>query len=78
MFNDSFFGTSIRTCRTHDVAAAYRLARAEVRVQLPLGAFVGTDVPAYNGVWESLEIRVVRDHESIGSNPITPTDRGHF
>ena len=23
----------------HDVAAAYRLAKAEVRVQLPLGAF---------------------------------------
>ena len=33
------FNNSARNSRTHDVAAAYRLARAEVRVQLPLGAF---------------------------------------
>ena len=32
--------------RTHDVAAAYRLAKAEVRVQLPLGAFVRVDDPS--------------------------------
>ena len=33
------FNNSARNSRTHDVAAAYRLAKAEVRVQLPLGAF---------------------------------------
>ena len=32
------FNNSARNLRTHDVAAAYRLAKAEVRVQLPLGA----------------------------------------
>jgi hypothetical protein len=25
------------------------------------------------GVWESLEIRVLRKHEIVGSNPATPT-----
>ena len=34
-----FFDNSARNSSTHDVAAAYRLAKAEVRVQLPLGAF---------------------------------------
>ncbi len=33
-----FFDNSIRTLSAHDVAAACRLAMAEVRVQLPLGA----------------------------------------
>ena len=32
------------TLRAHDVAAACRLAMAEVRVQLPLGAFTEQDV----------------------------------
>ncbi len=39
---------------------------AEVRVQLPLGAL-------YNGTWESLEFRVVRDHEIAGSTPAVLT-----
>ena len=38
---------------------------AEVRVQLPLGAFD-------SGVWESLGIRVLREQEIVGSNPTTP------
>ena len=41
---------------------------AEVWVQLPLGALVF-------GVWESLEIRVLREHENVGSNPTAPTER---
>lgn len=32
--------TRVATLRTHDVADAYRLAMAEVRVQLPLGACI--------------------------------------
>ncbi len=32
------FDNSARTESTYDVAAAYRLARADVRVRLPLGA----------------------------------------
>jgi len=34
----SFFENSIQKTRTHDVRAACRLARADVWVQLPLGA----------------------------------------
>ena len=51
----------------HDVAETYRLAMAESRVQLPLGAFDFR-------VWESLVIRVRREHETAGSNPaiLTP------
>ena len=52
-----------------DVAAACRLARAEVRVRFPLGA-----PNDFFGVWENLEIRVLREHESVGSNPTAPTD----
>ena len=37
----------------------------EVRVRLPLGAVIS--------VWESLEIRLVRDQEIVGSNPTTLT-----
>ena len=32
--------TKLKICCAHDVAAAYRLAMAEVRVRLPLGALV--------------------------------------
>jgi hypothetical protein len=39
---------------------------AEVRVQLPLGAF-------RFGAWGSLETRVLREHEIGGSNPPAPT-----
>ena len=27
------------------------------------------------GVWESLEIRVLREHEIVGSNPTTLTEK---
>ena len=40
-----FFDNSIRFQRTHDVAAACCLARADVRVRLPLGAFYGGGTP---------------------------------
>jgi hypothetical protein len=67
--------------RTHDVAAACRPARAEVRVQLPLGAFsfawhAGPADGCRPAMWESLEIRVPRAHESVGSNPTTLTGSG--
>lgn len=52
----------------------------EVRVQLPLSAlwlcFGGGRIGKITfGVWESLEIRLVRGQETVGSNPITPTRR---
>ena len=59
-----------------DVTAAYCLARAEVRVRFPLGApfDLGLRILDFGfGVWESLEIRVLREHESVGSNPTAPT-----
>ena len=43
---------------------------AEVRVRLPLG----TSLRLKDGAWESLAIRLVRDQETAGSNPATPTD----
>ena len=56
---------------------------ADVRVQLPLGAFQFVwRVDSMNGsrfamqkhsVWESLAIRLVRDQENVGSNPTTLT-----
>src|SRR5271156_1914407 len=45
-----FFDNSIRFQRTHDVAAACCLARADVRVRLPLGAFYGGGTPMKKGV----------------------------
>ena len=42
--------------------AACRLAMADVRVRLPLGALDFR-------VWESLVFRVLREHEIAGSNP---------
>ena len=60
-----FFDNSASALRAHDVAAAYRLAMADVRVRLPLGTSIG--------VWESLALRLVRDQESAGSNPAAPT-----
>ena len=57
----------MQTFSAHDVAAAYCLAMAEVRVRLPLGALDFS-------VWESLGIRVPRTHEIVGSNPTTLTD----
>ena len=53
---------SAHATSAHDVAAAYCLAMAEVRVRLPLGAL---DLR----VWESLVFRVLREHEIAGSNP---------
>ncbi len=51
----------------HDVAVAYCLAMAEVRVRLPLGALnSGRGI-----VWL---IRVFRKHEIAGSNPAVLTD----
>jgi hypothetical protein len=45
---------------------------AEVRVQLPLGAFCLRCIFIY-GVLESLEIRLLREQETVGSNPTAPT-----
>ena len=42
---------------------------AEVRVQLPLGAFSFR-------VWDSLVVRLRREQESVGSNPTTLTSAG--
>ena len=64
-----FFDNSTRIRCAHDVAAACCLAMAEVRVRLPLGAF-------RFGAWDSLETRVLREHESGGSNPPAPTCQG--
>ena len=51
------------TQSAHNVTAACCLARAEERVRFPLGAlFVFR-------VWESLAFRVLRAHETAGSNP---------
>jgi hypothetical protein len=59
----------------HDVTAAYCLAMAEVRVQLPLGALHPPSIAEqWNGrMWESLGIRVPRAHEIVGSNPTVLT-----
>ena len=40
---------------------------AEVRVQLPLGALKNSRT------WESLVFRVLREHETAGSNPAVLT-----
>ena len=61
----SLFDNPASATRAHDVAEAYRLAMAEVRVRLPLGTSFGA--------WESLAIRLVRDQESTGSNPAAST-----
>ena len=58
---------SAHATSAHDVAAAYCLAMAEVRVRLPLGAL-------YLRMWESLAFRVRREHEIAGSNPAILTD----
>ena len=55
------------TTSAHDVAAAYCLAMAEVRVRLPLGALEFR-------TWGSLASRVFRKHEIAGSNPAVLTD----
>ena len=57
----------LSTKRAHDVAAACRLAMADVRVRLPLGALRFR-------TWESLAFRVPREHEIAGSNPAVLTD----
>ena len=51
----------------HDVAAAYCLAMADVRVRLPLGALYS----AYGKAWQ---FRLLRKQEIVGSNPTAPTD----
>jgi hypothetical protein len=50
----------------HDVAAAYCLAMAEARVQLPLGALAS----AHGKAWQ---FRRFREPEIVGSNPTAPT-----
>jgi hypothetical protein len=65
------FDNSIRIHGTHDVAAAYCLAMADVRVRLPLGALATHSFRTL----ESLEIRRFREPESVGSNPTVLT---HF
>jgi hypothetical protein len=68
--------TSRNRWRAHDVAAAYRLAMAEARVRVPLGTSRNefAEQPFERGVWESLvSIRLLREQESVGSNPATPT-----
>jgi hypothetical protein len=66
-----FFGNSIRIHGTHDVAAAYCHAMADVWVRLPLGALA---MQSFRTL-ESLEIRRSREPESVGSNPTVLT---HF
>src|SRR4029079_3405666 len=54
------------TTSAHDVAAAYCLAMADVRVRLPLGAFAS----ACGKAWQ---FRLLRKQEIVGSNPTAPT-----
>ena len=66
-----FFDNSAHHVCAHDVAAACRLAMAEVRVQLPLGAFNEQDVGKPGippGAAECL-----REHEIAGSTPAVLT-----
>jgi hypothetical protein len=62
------FDNSGSVLRAHDVAAAYRFAKADVRVRLPLG----TSLRA-TGCGKAWRIRLVRDQETAGSNPAAPT-----
>lgn len=62
----SFFDNSDVGKRAHDVAVAYRLAMAEVRVRLPLGT---SPRRFRTRAWESLAIRLLREQEIAGSNP---------
>ena len=64
---DWFFDNSAHHVGTHDVAAACRLAMAEVRVQLPLGALQNSRT------WESLVFRRFREPEIVGSTPAVLT-----
>ena len=63
----AFFDNSIRTLSAHDVAAACRLAMAEVRVQLPLGALEMQDVgkPGIPPVSGTGERRFQSDHPDL-------------
>jgi hypothetical protein len=54
-----------RSISAHDVAAACRLAMAEVRVRLPLGT-----LPGCGKAWL---FRLLREQEIAGSNPAIPT-----
>jgi hypothetical protein len=54
-----------RSYRAHDVAAACRLAMAEVRVRLPLGTL--------SGCRKAWSFRLLREQEIAGSNPAIPT-----
>ncbi len=61
------------TTSAHDVAVAYCLAMADVRVRLPLGA----PDSGRGKVWPLFLIRtgrVLRAHEIAGSNPAVLTD----
>jgi hypothetical protein len=53
----------------HDVAAAYCLAMADVRVRLPLGT-LATEI---RDVGKPGLIRLLREQEIAGSNPAIPT-----
>ena len=60
------FDNLVVTQSAHDVTAAYCLAMADERVRFPLGAHLF-------GVWERWKVRVLREHEDAGSNPVAPT-----
>src|SRR3954466_11490779 len=62
LFDNSGDGDS-----AHDVAAAYRLAMADVRVRLPLGTSFDS------GCGKAWPIRLPWEQESAGSNPAIPT-----
>jgi hypothetical protein len=61
------FDNPASALRAHDVAVAYCLAMAEVRVRLPLGTSENS------GRGKAWPIRLVRDQENAGSNPAAPT-----
>ncbi len=67
------FDNSAHHVCAHDVAAACRLAMAEVRVRLPLGALVERDV-GKPGIPPGTDAkRWSREHETAGSNPAVLT-----
>jgi hypothetical protein len=57
----------LRKERAHDVAAAYRLAKAEVRVRLPLGTFLAATRPKKES--RRAEKVVRRDNKTVVRSP---------
>lgn len=55
----------------HGVVVTHLLAKEELRVRFSLDAFVIR-------VWESLVLRVLREHEIVGSNPTILTVMKHI